>query len=185
MRTFIAIGLDEAIRKNLAALIDELKPWGKDVRWVSPAGMHLTLKFLGEVSPNFSREICRTLDLVVGKHSPFGLVVRGTGVFPPGKGAPRVLWAGIEAGPGLESLHEEIEQGLEKLGLERERREFHPHLTLGRVKLPRRNGRLLAELEKHRERVFGRMDVSRVTFFQSFLKPEGAEYRALAEFNLK
>ncbi len=184
MRTFIAIDLDEAIKKSLAAWIDELRPRAKEVRWVSPAGMHLTLKFLGEISPDFSPEVCRAVDRAVSRHPSFGLALKGTGVFPPGKKAPRVLWAGVEPNPALDSLQLEIEESLAEIGLEKEKREFHPHLTVGRVKSPRGIEELLSELEKSRHRSFGRMEVIKVTFFESLLKPSGAEYKSLAEFRL-
>jgi 2'-5' RNA ligase len=92
---------------------------------------------------------------------------------------------GVEDNPSLIALQADVELGLEKLGWEKEKREYHPHLTIGRVKFPSRLDALLAEFEKSRDRSFGGMRVSRVTFFQSVLKPSGAEYSALAEFRLK
>jgi len=185
MRTFIAIDLDEAIKKELTALVEELRPLGKNVRWVNPAGMHLTLKFLGEISDQDSRDVCAAVEEIASRHQAFQLALKGTGVFPPGRQDPRVLWVGAENNPGLTELQADVEQGLEKLGWEREKREYHPHLTLGRVKFPSRLDALLSEFEKSRSRSFGEMRVLRLTFFQSTLKPSGAEYSVLAEFKLK
>lgn len=185
MRTFIAIDLEEGIKKELAALVEEIRPLGKNVRWVTPAGMHLTLKFLGEISVPDSRDVCGTVEQIVGQHPTFALVLKGRGVFPPGRRDPRVLWVGVEDNPSLIELQADVERGLEKLGWEREKRDYHPHLTIGRVKFPSRLDALLAEFEKNRGRSFGEMRVLRLTFFQSTLKPWGAEYSVIAEFNLK
>lgn len=113
------------------------------------------------------------------------LTVSGTGAFPPGSRTPRVLWAGVQAAPSLSLLQEEIEAGCETLGFARETRPFSPHLTLGRVKSPAGLAPVLQEFEKSREAAFGEMIVGRLTFFQSTLKPSGAEYSIIREFPLK
>jgi 2'-5' RNA ligase len=185
MRTFIAIDLDETIKKNLETMVDEVRPLGKNIRWVSPAGMHLTLKFLGETAESDFQGVCRAVERVAGRHTSFPLALTGTGVFPPGGRNPRVLWVGVENNPNLVELQADVERGLEELGWEREKRTYHPHLTLGRVKFPSPCDALLAELEKRRGRTFGTMRVLKLTIFQSVLKPSGAEYSILAEFSLK
>ncbi len=184
MRTFIAIDLDSQLKKNLAALIDELRPNGKNIRWVSAEAMHLTLKFLGEIADQDVSRIASTVEHIAKNHKPFDLKLLGTGWFPPGKKDPRVLWVGIQGDPSLKVLQEDIESGMEKLGFAREKREFHPHLTLGRVKFPSRLESLLSELEKNKETAFGKMEAQKVTFFKSTLKPSGAEYSVLSEFPL-
>ena len=184
MRTFIAIDLDAPLKKNLEVLIDELRPNGKNIRWVTAEAMHLTLKFLGEVADQDIPGTATALASVVKNHQTFSLVLRGTGWFPPGRKNPRVIWAGVLEGACLKNLQQDIESAMEKLGFEREKREFHPHLTLGRVKFPSRSEPLLLELEKHKETVFGEMQVRKITFFKSTLKPSGAEYGVLSEFSL-
>lgn len=184
MRTFIAIDLDGPLKKNLEALIDELRPNGKNIRWVNAQGMHLTLKFLGEVLDQDISRLAGLLENLVKSHSAFDLRLQGTGWFPPGRKNPRVLWVGVEADPSIGSLQEDIETAVEKLGFPREAREFHPHLSLGRVKFPSRLELLLSDLEKHRETVFGEMRVLKVILFRSTLKPSGAEYSVLSEFPL-
>ncbi len=184
MRAFIAIDLDDRLKKNLEALIDELRPNGKNIRWVSAQGMHLTLKFLGEIPEQDFSRLADPLRNLVKNHTGFDLRLKGTGWFPPGRKNPRVLWVGVEAGPSLEILQKDIETAAEKLGFPREAREFHPHLTLGRVKFPSQLDAVLSDLEKHRETVFGEMWTSKVTLFRSILKPSGAEYSVLSEFPL-
>ena len=184
MRTFVAIDLDPDLKTRLAAFIDELRPLAKNVRWVNAPGMHLTLKFLGEIGDGDVAGISAALEGAVRGRQTFPLALRGTGAFPPGRRHPRVLWVGIDQVPGLVSLQAEIETAMEKRGFEREARPFHPHLTLGRIKVPAPLDRLVAELERNREREFGEMTVGRFVFYRSILKPSGAEYSVLKEIKL-
>ncbi len=185
MRTFIAIDLDDALKKSLSALIDELRPLAKNVRWVGAPGMHLTLKFLGEIPGGDVVGISSVLEEVARRHLPFPLLLQGTGTFPPGGRNPRVLWIGtVLPAPALVSLQGDIEREMWKRGFEQERRPFHPHLTLGRVRFPAPLDTLVQEIKRHRERKFGEMNVGGFVFFQSQLKPSGAEYTKIKELRL-
>ena len=184
MRTFIAIDLDDSLKKALETLAGELRPLAKSVRWVGAAGMHLTLKFLGEIAEADAARVSSALEEVAPPHGVFALVLQGTGAFPPGRRDPRVLWVGVAPGPPLLALQEDIEREMEKLGFEREKRPFHPHLTLGRVKFPSRLDLLIQEMRKYKDQWFGEMSVQKFTFFQSTLRPSGAEYTVLKEFRL-
>ncbi len=185
MRTFIAIELDEEIKERLYFFLLELKRISQNIKWVKKEAMHLTLKFLGEIKEEKRIKIESILETVSNKFSPFPVRLQGTGTFPPGKKNPRVIWVRIEENQSLKSLQAELEDELEKLGFPKEKREFHPHLTLGRVKAPSYLGGLLTQLERERETLFGEMKAHKITFFQSILKPTGAEYKALSEFRLK
>ncbi len=184
MRTFIAIDLDPRVKKALEEFILRLRPYGGDVRWVNPAGMHLTLKFLGETSGEKATAVKACLAGIAHHHAPFPLKLCGTGTFPGGRQAPRVLWVGFEESPPLKALQAEVDREMEKLGFPVEQRPFHPHLTLGRVKGPSGLGSLLREFEKEKTAFFGEMEVKRLTFFQSLLQPSGAQYIVLAEYPL-
>jgi RNA 2',3'-cyclic 3'-phosphodiesterase len=185
MRTFIAIDLDENLKKALQTFVGELKPLTRSVSWVGVSGMHLTLKFLGEIPEADAFRISSALEATASRHRAFPLVLEGTGTFPPGRRAPRVLWVGVFPAAPLLALQEDIEGEMAKLGLEREKRPFHPHLTLGRVKSAGGMDPLVQEMNQHRERRFGEMSVQKIIFFQSTLKPSGAEYTVLKEFCLK
>jgi 2'-5' RNA ligase len=185
MRTFIAIDLDPEIKKTLSLLVDDLDKGHKNIRWVKPEGMHLTLKFLGEIGREKVTEIENILKIVSIKYRPFLLKFKGTGSFPPGMKNPRVLWVGIEEEETLRALQAQLEGELEKLGFPRERRHFHAHLTLGRVKSISNLKETLSLLEKYRDRNFGEMKAEKISFIQSTLKPTGAEYSTLSEFELK
>lgn len=184
MRTFVAIDLDAGLKEKLEALVGELGRLADNVRWVNAAGMHLTLKFLGETPDDKAAAFETALRTLTGKHPSFPMRLKGMGFFPPGRSHPRVIWAGIETGPRLAALQNDIEVAAEEIGYEREKREFHPHLTLGRVKFPGRMDMVLQEIEERRGEDFGEMLVIKVTFFRSVLKPSGAEYSVLGEFRL-
>jgi 2'-5' RNA ligase len=186
MRTFVAIDLEESLKRALETFSGELKPLaGSCVRWAGAAGMHLTLKFLGEISDAEAARISQTLEATSARHSRFTLALEGTGTFPPGRRVPRVLWVGVAPKPALLALQEDIEKDLAKLGYEREMSPFHPHLTLGRVKAPIRLDPLVQEMKRHQDRRFGEMSVWKFIFFRSTLRPSGAEYSVLKEFRLK
>ena len=188
MRTFIAIDLDPEIKNSLSQLIDELASLDKgkrNIKWVSRQGMHLTLKFLGEIEEKKAREVENTLKKTAEKSSSFLLRVRGTGFFPPQTKYPRVLWVGVEEEETLLSLQSHLESEMEKAGFPREQRKFHPHLTLGRVKNPSFLSETLSLLEKYKDTIFGEMRAEKITFFQSVLKPSGAEYSVISEYKLK
>lgn len=185
MRTFVAIELEENLKQQLSSLIQEFMSVSQDIKWVKRGGMHLTLKFLGEISQDKTQGIESHLAAVAEKTDAFTLQIKGIGAFPPGKRNPRVLWVGITENPSLLNVQDEIESGCERLGFPREKRRFHPHLTLGRVKAYSKLGGIHSLLEKKRETPFGEMTVKKITFFQSVLKPTGAEYRVLSEFTLR
>lgn len=185
MRTFIAIDLDKKIKESLSSLIEKLREKNQSIRWVKREGMHLTLKFLGEIKEEKRPLIENVLEKVISNTQPFSLKIKGTSYFPLGRKNPRVLWTGVEAEETLTSLQQRLESELEKIGFPREKREFHPHLTLGRVKAPSYIQETLRELERYKESIFGEMTVNKITLFQSTLKPSGAEYKVLSEHQLK
>jgi len=188
LRTFIAINLDQEIKRSLSQFVGELKarsPERRGIRWVRPEGMHLTLKFLGEIDEEKIPRIESILKRISEKFEPFPLKIKGTGSFPPKSKTPRVLWVAIEEVEGLMRLQSNMEEEMESLGFPKERRTFHPHLTLGRVKSFSDIKETLDFFEKNRDKNFGEMEAKKITFFRSVLKPTGAEYSVLSEFELK
>jgi 2'-5' RNA ligase len=183
VRTFIAIDLEAGLKTALQGLIQKLKATGAEVRWTHAGGLHLTLKFLGEVDEEGVASVKRVLEKVAGRHPSFPLDFAGTGAFPDER-IPRVLWVGFAAEPTLMALQEDLDCELEVAGFAREKRDFHPHLTLGRVKGPGRVQSVLRELGKEHPESFGGMTVRKLSLFESRLRPEGAEYHVIAEFGL-
>jgi 2'-5' RNA ligase len=189
IRTFIAIELDESIKDGLTKLQERLKgkvPRGS-ARWVRPGGIHLTLKFLGDVPADQIGEITGALERSCQGFAPFSLSCGGLGCFPNLK-RPRVVWVGIQEETGtLAQLKKAIEENVAPLGYPTEKRKFSPHLTLGRVQKRassgdrRRLGELVGALEIG---ILGQMEVRSVNLIRSDLRPSGAVYTQLAEVEL-
>ena len=180
MRLFVAIDLPEAIRASLAEVMTRLKPAAPTMRWVHPEGIHLTLKFIGEVPEPRAAEIRRALG-GVKEMAPAEIKVAGTGFFPNDKHA-RVFWIGVEANAVLGELAAAIETELEVLGIRREERPFHPHLTFGRFREPENPQHLKDALASAGRIELGRFRAGEFFLFQSHLSPKGAEYTKLERY---
>jgi len=181
MRAFVAIELTPELKSTLADLVRRLQRINRGgIGWVRETGMHLTLKFLGEIEEIRAGAVGTAMDEAASATRPLPLEVRGTGYFPGGR-SPRVLWAGFSPAPELDALQARLEAGLEALGFERESRPFHPHLTLGRVRSAAGIRDILTELDLRRQTSFGTMTAARIVLVRSVLKPSGAEYSVLKE----
>jgi 2'-5' RNA ligase len=189
MRLFIALELESSVRERLkaiqASLRREVDPrW---VRWVQPDGIHLTLKFLGEVDAARVADLEAALARQVAHHAPCRFQVAEVGAFPNPDRA-RVLWVGLrEGGRSLATLQEGIEEALEGVGFPRERRPFAAHLTIGRV----RDG-IGAQAQAGLARVLRAFpgfepvdtDADEVRLIRSELRPEGAVHTVLRVYGL-
>ncbi|OAQ21870.1 RNA 2',3'-cyclic phosphodiesterase [Thermosulfurimonas dismutans] len=183
IRCFLAIALPERIKEILAGLQKELKTIGANVRWVRPDGFHLTLKFFGNIPEEKLPALVRATEKAKDDFNPFELSLSGLGFFPE-KGPPRVIWVGLsgELEPLL-ALQRRLEKAFKKVGFPPEKRPFHPHLTLGRVKESRGTGKL-KELAGKLKIPAESFRVERLTFYRSVLHPEGAVYSVLEEVEL-
>lgn len=180
MRLFIALEIPPAVRQNIAALLDSLRAISKEPRWVRPANLHVTLKFMGEI-PDKKLDTLRTTLGAIRSEREVTLEFRGLGFFPNDK-HPRVFWAGIEASQNLKPLAADIDGAMEKLGISREQRAFSPHLTLARMERPHLPEVLREAIAASAKREFGSLRTSEFHLIQSKLKPSGAEYTTLASF---
>ena len=188
LRTFIALPLPAGWVEQLAdtiAMLSRALPSG--VRWVSPGGIHLTLKFLG---PTDSRVVPRILDAIgesfADASSPvLSLSVLGT--FPNGRN-PRVIWAGVSGGSeSLDDLHRRAEQAVRGLGWSADGRPFRPHLTLGRVRdrvNPRQRQAVLDAVAGARIPAIPGWRPDTVRLYRSVLTPRGAQYSSLGEVQI-
>jgi 2'-5' RNA ligase len=179
MRSFIAVDLDEQTRSKLAAIQGQLKETRAAVRWVNPASIHLTLKFLGNINPTQVEPIVTAASQVV-EHEPYlHLCADGLGAFP-GLQNPRVVWVGIRGDvERCARIQTGLETALEALGFPREQRAFHPHLTLGRLKNNRNRRSLIDTLGSLKLPEFIPFDVTEIILYKSDLRPTGAIYTKL------
>ena len=184
IRSFIAVAVDDGIIARLAALQGELRRADAPVSWVRPEGMHLTLKFLGNVPEARIPDIGDALREVAAGRATFRVSMEGTGAFPNPR-RPRVIWADVRDGrETLVELAGAVDAALAGLGFPPEDRPFSPHLTLGRVKISSHLEKLMALLESHAGDRFGEMAVTEVILFQSELSPKGAKYTPLRRMTL-
>ena len=179
MRCFIAISLPEELKAKISGIKEKLKSAGADVSWTRPEGMHLTLKFFGEIEDKRIPKIEKALDAVVDGIPTFTLSVSGMGTFPDMR-RPRVIWIGLkEDGGNLLRLQKGVEEDLKKTGFPSEDRRFTPHITLGRIRSNKNTDKLLRLIEEEKVEELGSFDVSEVHLIKSELKPAGAEYTEL------
>ncbi len=183
VRAFVAVDLESEITERLAQVLAELRQQvdGRIVRWVPAENIHLTLKFLGDVSVHNLPLLEDALRAEALGRSAFALSVGGLGAFPS-ENQPRVLWVGVEAPDVLMALQRGIEARMERLGYAREKSPFNPHLTLGRVSrsATAREVRQVARLLREYKLGFlGVSEVEAVHLFRSDLRPAGAVYTRL------
>ena len=170
--------LPDDIRQRLAAAIDRLRPHVADVAWVAESNLHVTLKFLGRVDETRAPAVADALRAALADQRAFDVGVRSLGAFPSAT-RPRVLWAGLDDAAGaLAAVARRVDACCGALGFPRETREFAAHVTLGRVREPRRQSRLADALARGAD--FGRLRVERVSLMRSELSPRGARYSELA-----
>jgi 2'-5' RNA ligase len=133
MRLFAAVPIPHPAREQILDLLGELRKGDWPVRWVHDEGVHMTLKFFGEVAPERLDVIIEALRFAAADAGALALKLGGLGAFPT-RSRPRILWVGIEAPPSLELLQDRIERGCEAIGFPPEGAPFQPHVTLGRVR---------------------------------------------------
>ena len=168
-RLFIAVDLPDTIKENLEAMFFGIP----GARWVPPDQIHLTVRFIGDVEGAVFHDIINSLEEVTSR--PFPLQLKGMGHFPP-RGAPRVIWVGIEKNEPLLLLRKKIDGALLKIGVEPENRKFSPHITLARLKNSplHKIGNFLAGNNMFSQEPF---QVEDFRLYSSVLTPKGAIHK--------
>ncbi len=180
MRAFIALDLPEPLHAALAEAQRSFRSAAPDARWSRPEGIHLTLKFLGEISDAQTKQVVESLTHL-GPFDPFPVEIEGFGFFPQAR-KPRIFWAGITAPPALAELAARVEMAMEKIGFAREDRVFSPHLTLARFQVPRSQPALEAAVAARTATSLGKFEASEFFLFESKLSPQGSQYRKVMKF---
>ena len=179
-RAFIALELPPEVIEALGDLQSELKNKGLKLRWVKPGNIHLTLKFLGEVSTERLRAVKSVIHRVAGSQSAFSLAAKGVGVFPSVKNA-RVLWSGVHGDvERLRRLHSCLDEGLAGKGFVADKRTFRGHLTLGRLKRRIDAKALASAITDCGSFASPSWTVKRLVLFKSELEPTGAVYSEIS-----
>ena len=176
MRLFIAMNFPAPLRRSIAAIGADLKRSGVPARWVDPSGVHLTLKFLGEIPGARIDDVSSAMDEVAIGSEPIMLRFEGVGAFPSPR-RPGVIWVGIEAGPRLRLLHDALDRRMAEFGVTRETRPFRPHVTLGRVDRDSGPGEF-REFEKQVRslRLDREIGISQIDLMESRPRADGPEY---------
>ena len=189
VRIFVAVGLSADARGQLVDAVERIRQEVQDgVQWANPDGMHVTLKFLGNIPSSRLTPLFECLNPVAAAHQPFPLELNGLGMFP-NRHKPRVLWAGVSGDLGaLSRLQQDSEKAITALGHPPEERPFRPHITLGR---PRRTisdaqrGRIGTVVSGLTPTPPVRWVVDSVEVMQSELHPSGARYTVLDSVALR
>jgi 2'-5' RNA ligase len=189
MRCFIAIELDNPIKKKLSQLQDRLRYKDdfndRSIRWVNPQQIHLTLKFLGDIEDDLAFNVSKVVTEVCDECEPFDFEIAGVGCFPE-QGPARVLWAGVKQGcENLAQLQGKIDLAMQQLGFPLEKRRFSGHLTLARIKLPKAGSRLQSAVAELGEINIGCQCVDSVTVFQSELAKNGPIHAPMSHGQLR
>jgi 2'-5' RNA ligase len=176
IRAFVALPFPDALRKGVGETIRRLTPALHGVRFVRDEGVHVTLRFLGWTRADTLAGLEAPLRAAAAQCPPLGVNVRGLGVFPE-RGAPRVLWLGLEMPAAAAALQAACEKAAGASGFEPETRAFHPHLTLGRWR-DRARRPALPDVD------LGSVRLGELVLYRSDLGPAGSVYTPLAVFPL-
>jgi 2'-5' RNA ligase len=178
IRTFVAVKASRRVQNRIEGLIASLRQSGVKTTWVRPENLHLTLKFLGDVDEQRIPRVCQAVDRALADVDSFPLHFSGVGAFPSAR-RPRTVWIGVtEGNDDVCKLAAALETQLRAEGFPKEKRDFAPHLTIGRVR-----GHPVTELarriEQHADFDAGQSPVTEVVVYSSTLAPTGATYEAM------
>ncbi len=183
LRAFIAVEIPSSLQHTIQESTASLRNTLSDdlMRWMPPQNVHLTLKFLGDVSSSSLDLIKQMLTAEAAQHQCFEMQAKGIGSFPNSR-RPRVIWIGLQAPAALESLQRGIESASARLGYAADEKSFSPHLTIGRVKqnlsAPEIQ-RIRSALEETNIGLLGVVHIDAVQLFKSDLQPSGSVYTRL------
>ncbi len=186
MRLFAAIDIEPQVQDRIGQIQQQLKRelnlFGKEVKWVWPEQIHLTLKFLGDVRDGMITQVCDVMMRTAAEYESFDLQIQGLGVF----GRPaRVVWAGCESPAELMKLQTQLENEFEQIGWDKENRPFAGHLTICRIKSAAAGHKLAEAVQAYPDEFLGVVSVGQLVLYESRLGRTGPEYNAVCTAPLK
>ena len=182
-RTFVAIKIP--VSNQTVELINDIRTELKDdkIRWVESCNMHITLFFLGDTEEEIVESIANELSDSLMNFKSFSFLSKGLGVFKSIYN-PKVIWFGLESSKEIIELKKIIDKAIKPFGFKIDKREFKPHLTLGRVKFIKNRNNLKSLIEKYKEIEIQDFKIDEVVFYESKLTPQGPIYKVIREFCL-
>ncbi len=183
MRSFISIDIESKdVLDKISNFQNDLKGSACPMKIVHRDNLHLTLKFLGDISDASYKRIVELLEPSISQFPAFQADFKGTGFFPT-ISELRVVWIGMDA-PEIVYIQRDIDETLTSIGF-REDRKFVPHLTVSRIKSSLNKKSLLNVLDRYKEHEFGTQKIEKIKLKKSTLTPQGPIYETLKEFDLK
>jgi 2'-5' RNA ligase len=187
-RLFIGIDFDGETKKEIISIIDQLQKefYNLPIKWTNPNNLHLTLKFIGDFPISKMELLNAKISSSVKEIKPFELNFTKPGVFPS-KNNPKIVWLGFENNKSLSYIVENLNNNLQKIGLQRENKKFSPHLTIGRIKknLSIHNMEIINEKFLCNKLInFQNQLINEIILFESTLKPYGSIYTELTRYKL-
>ncbi len=180
MRVFVGIKLDDAVVEKINNALKPFKKISTPIKWVKPENIHLTLKFIGEISGERKDELSSRLKHTRFQSGPIPIGISGFGKFGKGNNL-NIFWAGIDDSNPLEQVYHQIEHTLDEMGIEKETRKFKPHLTLGRNKKNFNFKSMLTLIDQYLDLPIARFTASGFQIFESTLTPGGPRHTILEE----
>jgi len=181
IRSFLAFDMEkETVKKRLASVQKLLAQTGADLKLVEPQNIHITIRFLGDVTPNTVEKIFEEMKKI--QFTPFNVQINSLGAFPDLR-YPRVVWAGITEGADqLKNVFNQLEPRLRSLGFAPDSKGFSPHLTIARVRTGINKAQLAEFVAKNVNYDFGSIKAECLRLKRSDLTPRGPIYSTLKEF---
>ena len=184
IRSFIAIELNEAIRSALANTQCRLKKLDCYIKWVNPENMHITLKFLGNIEIKTLNAIKEIIKKTTSNTCTIPFELTQIGIFPNTE-SPRIIWSGINEPAGMLKVQSDsLNEKLAELGIPKEKKEFNPHITIGRVKSNKNIRKFIKILKEPLITPGIKQSASHITLFKSTLTPMGARYEVLTKIKI-
>jgi 2'-5' RNA ligase len=181
IRSFIAFDIgSHHVLDRLATVQRLLSQTGADLKLVEPQNIHVTVRFLGNITIAKTEKIFEEMKEV--DFTPFNILIKGLGAFPNPRYS-RVIWAGLVSGvEELRSVFSQLEKRLRILGFSSDSRGFNPHLTIARVRSGRNKARLADFIVENANYEFGSIKADCLLLKKSVLTPQGPIYSTLKEF---